>query len=186
MDAVIAVSSRLGQLLRDRTMSVAELQRQLVHRYHVEVDPKTLYRLTRDEPIQRADVVLASAIAKTLEIGLDDLFVATDAATADATDAGFDSDKARRASDLFAIQSSRALSDKEEAELRALLSDYTRSYTDSALQVVAQRRGTSVDDVRQDFLSELAAIEHSRHSPSHHLRSVGRVANRMRPMNGAS
>ena len=54
----LTVYPRLGELLRERDMSVAELTRRIEQRYGRSVDPKTLYRLTTREPIQRVDIAL--------------------------------------------------------------------------------------------------------------------------------
>ena len=70
----VAVYPRLSELLRARNLSVAELERQIKRRFGLSVDPKTLYRLTYAEPVQRADLEIAGAAAAVLGVGLDDLF----------------------------------------------------------------------------------------------------------------
>src|SRR6266542_4409937 len=70
----IAVYPRLNELLRAHDLSVAELERRIERRFGLQVDPKTLYRLTHTDPIQRADLEIAGAVAEILGVGLDDIF----------------------------------------------------------------------------------------------------------------
>src|SRR5207253_8097880 len=57
---VVAVYPRLGELLQERKLTVAELQRQIETRYALPVDRKTLYRLTYHEPVRRAELDVAA------------------------------------------------------------------------------------------------------------------------------
>jgi DNA-binding Xre family transcriptional regulator len=68
-----ATYSRLGQILADRALTVAELERQLRAR-GARFDRKTLYRLAGADPVGRADISLIHEICDLLEIGLDDFF----------------------------------------------------------------------------------------------------------------
>lgn len=156
MQETISVSSRLGRLLDDRAMSVAELQRRLHDRFGLAVDPKTLYRLTRDEVVQRADLNVAAAVGTILGVGLDDLFdirVLSDEHD-NRTTREIDPDKIRRLSDLFRLQADRSLSSNEEAELQTLLADYTRAQIESTLQGIAHERGIPYESVYREFLAE--------------------------------
>src|SRR5260370_30565616 len=78
----VVVFPRLAALLRERNLSVAELDRQLKERFGLSVNVKTLYRLTQAAPVQRADLEVAGATATVLGVGLDDLFT-VDARSAD-------------------------------------------------------------------------------------------------------
>ncbi len=70
----VVVYPQLGEILQVRRLTVADLERQLRQRFGLTVNTKTLYRLTKPEPIQRADLEVALATAAILEITLDDLF----------------------------------------------------------------------------------------------------------------
>ena len=76
------VYPRLAELLKERNLTVAELERQIKERFGLAVNPKTLYRLTQAARVQRADLEIAGATAAVLGVGLDDLF-AVDARPAD-------------------------------------------------------------------------------------------------------
>ena len=64
----VAVYPRLSELLRANQLTVAELERQIEQRFGLEVDPKTLYRLSHTDPVQRADLQIAGAAAAILGV----------------------------------------------------------------------------------------------------------------------
>ena len=55
-----------SDLLRERDLTVAELERRIRRQFGLKVDPKTLYRLTHGDPVQRADLEIAGAAAVIL------------------------------------------------------------------------------------------------------------------------
>jgi hypothetical protein len=178
MHETISVCSRVGRLLNEHDMSVAELQRQLYSRFRISVDPKTIYRLTRDDAIQRADLTVAAAIGAILGVGLDDLFDVSVAA-----ESGFDGSapqmepaNIRKLSELLSLQAEQLLTDEESDQLQRLLAEYTRAQVESTLHSVARERGISYDDVYREFLASLDGLQrlekaHLATKNAEHLRS---------------
>src|SRR5262245_4269015 len=70
----VTVYPRLGDVLRRKNLTVAELERQIEQRYGVLVDRKTLHRLTYPEPIERVDLEVTGAVAAVLGVGIGELF----------------------------------------------------------------------------------------------------------------
>jgi hypothetical protein len=152
----IAVYPRLDALLRERDLSVAELERRIEQRFGLRVDPKTLYRLTHADPVQRADLEIAGAAAKILGVGLDDIFE-VQASPVDVRDPQFDltPEESRRMSALLDKQGLSGLSPDEQGELEHLLSEFGRRLHERRLRSIAQKRGVSVEQARQDVAREL-------------------------------
>jgi hypothetical protein len=146
----VSVYPRLGELLHARHLTVVELERQIERRFGLSVDPKTLYRLTAADPIQRADLEIAGAVAAVLGVGLNDLFdvhaIPTDGderATAD-----LDPHQSRRLSELFDRQAHSTLSQAEQDELEALVTEYSWRLHEHRLREIAKQRGISLDEAR--------------------------------------
>jgi hypothetical protein len=181
----VAVYPRLNDLLRARNLTVAELQRQIEQRYGLDVDPKTLYRLSHAEPVQRADLQIAGAAAAVLGVDLGNLFrveatpVAT-SAEAEALDLG--PDQSQRLADLFALQAQGTLSDEARAELEALVAEYGRLLHERRLREIAQQRGISVSEARHDVEESLAGAlawwEKFHAEPGQRARVVGQAKRR--------
>jgi hypothetical protein len=154
----IAIYPRLDALLRARDLSVAELERRIEQRFGLRVDPKTLYRLTHADPIQRADLEIAGAAATVLGVGLDDLFeIQASAVDEVESDPQFDltPQESRRMSDLLYKQQLTGLSPDEKDELDQLVSEYGRRLHERRLRQIAQKRGVSVEQTREDLAREL-------------------------------
>jgi transcriptional regulator with XRE-family HTH domain len=153
----VAVYPRLDELLRARKLSVAELERQIERRFGLAVDPKTLYRLTSAEPVQRADLEIAGAAAAVLGVGLDDLFEvrATPIDEAEVARTDLSPDESRRLAELFDRQARGALSTAEQAELEALVADYGRRLHERRLRELAERRGVPVEQARREVAAHL-------------------------------
>src|SRR5258708_9426056 len=161
METRISVSPQLGSLLQERQMSVAELLRRIEGRFGLAVEPKTLYRLTRPEPVQRTDLTIAAAAASVLDVTLDALFVVSEVPFSDVGPSGPDGapELARRLSELFATQSTRELTVAEEVELRALLAQYAHAQPQSRIQSIAEKQGITIDDARREVETTFASVE---------------------------
>jgi len=70
----VVVYRRLAELLKERNLTVAELERRIKERFGLSVNVKTLYRLTQAAAVRRADLEVAGATATILSVDLDDLF----------------------------------------------------------------------------------------------------------------
>jgi len=154
----IAVYPRLDQLLRERGLTVAELERRIERQFGMRVDPKTLYRLTHADPVQRADLEIAGAAATILGVGLDDLFdvQATPAAETDeAATFELSPEQSRRMSELFSRQDYVGITTTEQAELQELVNESARRLHERRIREIAELRGVSVEQARHDVAQEL-------------------------------
>jgi hypothetical protein len=159
----ITVYPRLGQLLRERKMSVAELARQIEARYGRSVDPKTLYRLTANEPIKRVDIDIVFQIAGVLDLRLEELFdilaLTPDVAffEEEQPDALLSSDENRRMGELFFLEDERDLTRAEREELDALLELCRRREHERNIRSIAAKRGVSYEQAEADVAASLEA-----------------------------
>ena len=155
----IAVYPRLDGLLRERGLTVAELERRIERQFGMTVDPKTLYRLTHVDPIQRADLEIAGAVAKVLDVRLDAIFdvQATSALELLEEESSLlPPEKSRRMSDLLDQQGRTGLSESKQGELKNLVSENARRLHEIRIREIAQLRGVSVEQAERDVASELA------------------------------
>jgi hypothetical protein len=146
----VAVYPRLGVLLDERNLTVAELARRLRERFGLEVNLKTLYRLAQDAPVQRADLEIAGAAAALLGVGLDDLFaVEAVPVGGDSLPEALSSEQSRRLAALFALRAERALSGEEQAELDALVTAYGHDQYERTLHDYAERQHLGLAEARE-------------------------------------
>ena len=145
----VVVYPHLGELLQARRLTVADLERQLRQRFGLTVNTKTLYRLTKPEPIQRADLEVALATAAILGVRLDDLFtMRAVSGEADAPAPVLDPAASRRLAELFGRQATRPLTPTEQDELDQLVADYSRLARDRELRRYADAHGLTFEQAR--------------------------------------
>jgi hypothetical protein len=141
---------------------VAELGRQIESRFGLATDPKTLYRLASDAPIQRADLEVAGAVATVLAVSLDDLFDVKAEPLLNADEAEphvLDVEQARRLSELFDRQSRGQLLPSEQSELEALVAEYGRKLHEQRMRELARRRGISLEAAQEETAKLLDASQ---------------------------
>jgi hypothetical protein len=142
----VVVYPHLGELLQARRLTVADLERQLLQRFGLTVNTKTLYRLTKPELIQRADLEVALATAAVLGVRLDDLFtMRTVTDGADETAPILDPAASRRLAELFDRQATGRLTLTEGAELDRLVTEYSRLARDRETHRYAAAHGLSFE-----------------------------------------
>jgi len=153
----IAVYPQLSELLRRKNLSVAELERQIEQRFGLSVNVKTLYRFTSPEPVQRADLEIAGAVAAVLGVSLDDLFhvQATPVNEHGDETSALDPVESRRLADLFDRQSCGLLSAAEQRELETRVDEYGRRLHDVRMREYAEQRGVSVEEARGEMELDL-------------------------------
>ena len=153
----IAVYPRLNQLLRDKQLSVAELERRIEQRFGFSVNVKTLYRFTSSERVQRADLEIAGAVASVLGVGLGDLFdvQATPVDEHGEETSVLDSAESRRLADLFDRQSRGILSPGEQRELEDLVGEYGRCLHEVRVREYARQRDISLEEAGSDMAQDL-------------------------------
>lgn len=155
----VVVYPRLAALLRERNLTVAEIERQLKERFGLAVNVKTLYRLTQATPIQRADLEIAGATATLLGVGLDDLF------TIDAhpEDRGDEADlhilapaDGRRLAVLVERQAHGLLTEEEWHEMEQLVATYGHLLHERRVRELARKQGRPIEQVRREMEESLA------------------------------
>ena len=155
----ITVYPRLGELLRERKMSVAELARQIEARWGRSVDPKTLYRLTSDEPIKRVEIGLIAQIAAVLELGMGELFSVLGLTLDVEFYEEFDDPQTRgqylRMRELFGLRSGRNLSRAERKELDNLLTLHRQREHERNIHLIAAKHGVSYEQAEADVAASL-------------------------------
>lgn len=155
----VVVYPQLGELLQARRLTVADLERQLRQRFGLTVNTKTLYRLTRPEPIQRADLEVALATAAILGVALDDLFtMRTLPGDGDEIAPALDPAASRRLAELFDRQASRLLTADERDELERLVLDYSRLARDRELRRFADEHGLSIEQAHDRVREQVGDI----------------------------
>lgn len=151
----VAVYPRLGELLRESNLTVADLERQIELYYGLSVDQQALNELVHAGPIRRADLEVAAAVAAVLGIGLGDLFEIEAAPVLPPEEPVLDPEQSRRLDELFEAQSRRDLSPAERSEVEALVAEHSRRLQEQALPRIAAKRNISVDQARREVRAEL-------------------------------
>lgn len=158
----IVVYPRLAELLKERDLTVAELERQIKERFGLTVNVKTLYRLAQTAPVQRADLEIAGAAASILGVGLDDLFT-VDARSNDDSEADLQllgPAANRRMAALVDRQAHGLLTDEEWSELEQLVATYGHVLHERRVREVARKQGRPLEQVRHEMEESLAqAVE---------------------------
>ncbi len=161
----VVVYSRLGDLLRNKKMSVHDLAGQIADQFGLDVDEHTLTRLAQATRVRRPDIELAGAAAAILEAGLNDVFaveaVPLDtgeaAATEDETDV-LSPQQSYRLRELYMYQGQRAPTEAEWAELDALVALYGRLLYEQGVRDIAATRDLPVGEAHADLATDLARI----------------------------
>lgn len=163
----VMVYSRLGDLLRDRNLTVRDLQRQLAARFGLTVDARTLDRLAQADRVRRPDLELAAAAAEALGVSLNEVFTVETTSAAERNeltleesdgereDDPLDPERSRRLKSLYSWQSQRALTEAEWAEMRALVDEEGRRLYERGVQDIAATRGQPVEQVRAELAADL-------------------------------
>jgi hypothetical protein len=155
----VTVYSRLSELLLNRNLTVADLERQIGQRFGLEVDRRALQRLTYTEPVERVDMALVGAAARILGVDVGEMFE-VDAVEAVLDDVGSEigdlaPDQSRRLSELLDQRARQGLSDDEQHELEMLVDEYGRRLHDRLLYQRANGRKRALDTVRAETAAEL-------------------------------
>jgi len=155
----VTVYSRLSELLLDKSLTVADLERQIGERFGIEVDRRALQRLTYAEPIERVDLSLAGAAAVVLGVDLGELFELEVGATGGAETAEIGDlgpDQSRRLAALLDRRARQGLSTAEQGELEGLVEEYGRRLHERLLHDRVGGRGRPVDGAREQAAVELS------------------------------
>ncbi len=152
----VTVYSRLGELLRTKSWTVAELERHIDEQFGVLVDPDVLDLLMRDGPIGHADLSAIGAVATVLGIELGDLFrvraIPIDAdAEADMSDLSLKD--SRRLAMLVARQDRGPLLESEQADMRELIAKSARHMHERRVRQYARQRRISEEQARREMES---------------------------------
>jgi len=123
----VIVYSRLGDVLRNRNLTVGELRQRIAVRFELAVDARTLDRLARAGRVRRPNLEIAAAAADVVGVGLDDLFAVETTSVGGGgssttrlggvEDDVLDPDRSRRLEDLFEAQDWRTLTSDERDDV---------------------------------------------------------------------
>jgi hypothetical protein len=154
----VTVYSRLSELLLDKNLTVADLERQVGEQFGLEADRRALQRLTYPEPVERVDLSLVGAVASVLGVPLGDLFELeiVPAGGPDGSEIGdLAPDQSRQLAALLDQRARQGLSNGEQRQLEELVAEYGRRLHERLLHDRARLRGRSVDAVREEAAAEL-------------------------------
>jgi len=168
----VMVYSRLGELLRDRNLTVRDLQQRIATRFGLAVGARTLDRLARAERVRRPDLEVAAAAAETLGVSLNEVFVVDttpipaaldDKAAAEMGDVDdllddeddvLDPEQSRRLRQLFDLRDRRPLHDDEAAEQNALIAEWSHRVNERTLRSIAAKRGQPLEQTRSEVAAD--------------------------------
>ncbi len=153
----VMVYPLLGELLRDRNMTVSDLERDIVRRYGITVERGALERLMQPVPMRRTDMETAGAVAKVLDIGLDGLFDvrAVGGGQGDGGEQYLSRSEASAMARLLDRQDEGIITDAEQQELDALIAKQAQLVTEKWLHEIAADRGQSAEEVRAEIQAEV-------------------------------
>ena len=154
-DGVLAPGAEVG---RGKNMTVSELARKIAERFGLEVDERTLDRLTQTARVRRPDIERPGAVAAVLDVGLDDVFAVeavpiTDesmAAETEEEDSVLTPAQSQRLRQFYEQRGQRALTEDEWAEMDALVALYGRRLYEQGVRDIAKARGRPVEQTQAD------------------------------------
>ncbi len=149
----VAVYPLLGELLRDRAMTVRELERDIARYFGMTVGREALERLMQPTPIQRTDMETAAAVADVLGVGLDDLFdvrAVRDGHDGESGGRRLSPSETRTLARLFRRQEQGIMTDDEREHVAALVAKQAQLVNEQWLRRIAADRGQSVEHVRAE------------------------------------
>jgi hypothetical protein len=155
----VTVYSRLSELLLDKNLTVADLERQISERFEIDVDRRALQRLTYAEPVERVDLSLVGAAAVVLGVGLSGLFeleVGPAGGSEGAEIGDLGPDQSRQLAALLDRRARQGLSNAEQSELEGLVEEYGRRLHERLLYDRVGGRGRPVEGAREQAASELS------------------------------
>ncbi len=149
----VMVYPLLGELLQGRRMTVIDLAREIARQYGITAERASLERLMQPVPIHRADMTVAGAVAKVLDVGLDDLFDVR--AVRDGQDGEgeeyLNQSETRILTYLFDCQGQGVITEDEQVRLDALVAKQARLVTEQWLRRIAADQHRTVEDVRAEI-----------------------------------
>lgn len=184
----VTVYSRLRELLRQRDMTAAELERHIDERFGVLVDPGAIDRLTRDGPMARADLAVIGATAAVLGVEVGELLRVRAIPIEDDTEediSDLNPRDGRRLDALFTRQDRAPLSADEQAEMRQLIAKSARHMHERRVRQYARQQGISHEQARGEMESSFnRAIDWLRafESDPHQQREVEKRIEQLKAM----
>jgi hypothetical protein len=151
----IAVFGQLGHLLRERSLTLADLKRQIEERYDLCPDEDTLHLLAGSEQLGLLNMVPIGMVARVLNISLDDLRFVVDIPFSPAHPPTkvntLTETETWRVWALLGMQQRRKLDDVEQHELEAIVNEGGRRFRELSWRKEAERRGVPLDDLRNEI-----------------------------------
>lgn len=156
----VAVFGQLDRVLRERNMTLGDLQNQIADQFQLDVDLETLEQLLGTESLRHTDLTIVAAVASSLNVSLDELLLVVtppaDDTTIQAQSSLLNEEETRRLWQLQDLQDVRDLTEHEQHELDDLTLEYGRRLMMSSQHEEATRRGVSLDQVQQEDEQRLA------------------------------
>jgi hypothetical protein len=150
----VAVFGQLDRLLRERSLTVADLKRDIEERFDLLVDEAALECLVSSDELREVDLTLVGAVVDTLGLRMDDLFAVQSVPVnppASPPKSFLTEQQDRRLAELFDQQDRRKLTADEQRELQTLVYDeFGRRSNDYFRRKEAQKRGVSLEQVQRE------------------------------------
>jgi hypothetical protein len=151
----VAVFGQLDRLLRERSLTLADLKRQIDERYELAVDESVLADLAGQHRLGSIDMTTVAAAAGVLGVTLDDiLFVVALPFNIKhpETNVNFLSEEETwRVWALLGMQSKRTLDDQEQREPESIVEASNRRSDEYFWRREARRRGVPFEDLRKEI-----------------------------------
>ena len=157
----VSVYSQLDRLLRERQLTISELEREIEQRYGLIVATGALDHLTQADPVERANLKLAAATAAILGVELADLFdveVIPVHPSSPEGEAYLEPHQRDRFAKLLDMQARRELTTAEQVELDRLLSEYGAQLEERHDSAYARQRDLSIEQARREAEAEIARV----------------------------
>ena len=181
----VAVFGRLGQLLNERNLTVADVRQQIEALYGIVDDTGVLEQLASSEDLHTTDLTVVGAVAGFLGVSFDDLLQVIAIPVSmlpKKTEPDFlTEEEGRRLTELFDRQDTRGLTDEEQRELEELVYDkYGQRSNDYYRHQIAKRRGISVEQVQREEDERIAEAMKHREWLHEDPRRIQELAERVR------
>jgi len=149
----VTVYSRLDELLRQRGMTVSDLERRIDERLGVLVDPGSLDCLLRDAPMRQADLTVVGAIAAILGVEVGGLFVVQVVPIDAGTEENISDLNPRDSRRLSILFDQSSLSVDEQVEMKQLVAKSARHMHERRVRQYARLRDMPKGQARQEMES---------------------------------
>jgi len=165
----VAVFGQLDHILRERSLTIADLKHQIEKRYELTVDEAVLALLAGNQRLGQMDMTVVGAVASTLGVSLDDLlfvvvipFSIQNPPTRVNT---WTEEETWRVWALLGMQQKRKLGQAEQREFESIVDEGDRRADERFWHLEAQRRGVSFEDLREEIEEDQRIVQELKRRP---------------------